>query len=92
MLDLPFTLDEVARRGDEFYERDVLPRVTAADTGRIVAIDIESGAYAIDADQLAAGDRVLTRNPDAVLWFRRIGSDYVHRFGGRSRAPVRRPA
>lgn len=33
--------------GDEIYERDLLPRVTAQDTGRIVAIDVEPGVYAI---------------------------------------------
>lgn len=84
MLELPFDLDELARLGDELYERDILPRVTAADMGRIVAIDVESGSYAIDADQLVAADRVLERNPEAVLWFRRVGADYVHHFGGTS--------
>jgi hypothetical protein len=37
--------------GDELYERDVLPRVTAADKGHFVAIDPSSGTFAIDADQ-----------------------------------------
>jgi hypothetical protein len=88
MLHLPFSLDEIARLGDALYERDVLPRVTDADLGHIVAIDVESGAFAIDPDQLTAGDRVLARHPDAVLWFRRVGADYVHRFGGRSLTQV----
>lgn len=84
MLKLPFDPNELARLGDEFYEREVLPRVTAADKGRIVAIDPKSGTYAIDADQLTAADRVLEQHPGAYLWFRRVGYDYVHRFGGGS--------
>jgi hypothetical protein len=83
MLELPFDPDEFARLGDEFYGREVLPRVTAADTGRIVAIDPQSGTYAIDADQLTAADRVLEQHPGAYLWFRRVGFDYVHRLGHR---------
>ncbi len=92
MLNLPFDPNEVARLGDEVYDRDVLPRVTAADEGCIVAIDVGSGAYAIHADQLVAGDLVLARNPEAVLWFRRIGFDYVHRLGGRSLPSLQRSA
>ena len=80
---LPFDPSEVALRGDEVYHRDVLPCVSVADQGCIVAIDVESGAYAIHADQLVAGDLVLAHNPAAVLWFRRIGADYLHRLGGR---------
>jgi hypothetical protein len=78
------SLDEIARLGDELYERDVLPRMTAEDAGRIVAIDVDSGAYAVHPDQLAAAHQVLASKPEAQLWFRRVGSTYVHHFGGRS--------
>ncbi len=44
---------------------------------------IESGAYEIDADELAASDRLLARKPDAQMWLRRVGSRYAHRFGPR---------
>lgn len=81
---LPYPMDEIARLGDALYERDVLPRLTDADTGHIVAIDVESGAYAIDPDQLAAAHRVLAEKPGAQIWFRRVGFAYVHHFGGRS--------
>jgi hypothetical protein len=50
MLKLPFDPNEVARLGDEVYDRDVLPCVTAADEGCIVAIDVGTGAFAIHAD------------------------------------------
>ena len=53
-----------------------------ADNGKIVAIDIESGEYAIAVDQLAACDRLRARFPDAQLWMLRVGSRYVTSFGG----------
>jgi hypothetical protein len=73
--------DEFARRGDEIYERAVRPHLTAADDGKFVAVDIETGVYEIDEDQLAAGKRLRARLPDAQTWFVRVGSPFLHRFG-----------
>lgn len=84
MPELRYPPDYIARRGDALYERDILPHMTAADTGHVVAIDVESGAYAIDPDQLTAAHRVLAQQPEAQLWFRRVGFRCVHHFGGRS--------
>jgi hypothetical protein len=84
-----YSKDEFARRGDEAYESKVRPLIGAKDEGQFVAIDIETGAYEIDADELTASDRLLARLPDAQVWLRRIGSRYVRRFGPRphSEAP-----
>jgi hypothetical protein len=46
-----------------------------------VAIDIETGTYEVDANELAASDRLLARVPNAQIWLRRIGFRYTHRFG-----------
>jgi hypothetical protein len=81
MVKLRFPLDELARMGDQIYERDILPRVTAQVTGRIVAIDVETGAYAIHGDKLTAIHQVLDVRPSAQIWVKRIGFAYVERFG-----------
>lgn len=81
--------DEHARRGDAIYERDVRPRVEPGDAGKYVAIDIETGAYEVDANELAASDRLLARVPDAQTWLRRVGSRYARRIG--PRPPAGRP-
>ncbi len=65
------------------YEAKVRPFVEAGNEGKFVAIDIETGGYEIDADELAASDRLRTRVPDAQTWLKRIGSGYVRRFGPR---------
>jgi len=74
-------MEEHARRGDEIYERDVRPRVEAGNQGKIVAIDIDTGAFEVAEDVLTASDRLLARYPEAQTWFVRIGCRVVHRFG-----------
>ncbi|HEX3130662.1 MAG TPA: hypothetical protein VH394_25210 [Thermoanaerobaculia bacterium] len=81
-----YSKEEFARRGDEIYERDVLPGLTAADEGKFVLIDIESGDYEVDRDEIAASDRLFARRPDAQVWFRQVGSRYARRFGPRFKA------
>jgi hypothetical protein len=78
-----YTREEFARRGDEWYERVLRPRVRPDDEGKFVAIDIETGEYEIDDDELAASDRLLARRPDAQIWLTRIGYRYARRFGPR---------
>lgn len=81
----PYSVEEYARLGDMIYERDVLPRVEPDDQGKFAAIDIVSGDYEVDREELAATDRLLARHPEAKIWMRRIGSRYTHRFGARPR-------
>jgi hypothetical protein len=74
-----------ARRGDTIYENDVLPQLKADDEGKFAAIDIDSGEYAIDRDELKAGNKLRARNPEAQIWMVRIGHRAVHRIGGHQR-------
>jgi hypothetical protein len=76
-----YSKEEFAQRGDAIYDRDIRPRAEPNHLGEIVAIDIETGAYEIDADEMAASDRLLARIPAAQIWLRRIGKPYLRRFG-----------
>jgi len=80
---------EFARRGEAIYERDIRPSVEATNKGKFVAIDIESGAYEINTDEMAASDRLLARVPGAQIWLKRVGSPYVRRFGPRPRSRIK---
>jgi hypothetical protein len=73
--------EEFARRGEEIYERSILPRICPEDDWKVVAIDLETGDYEIDKDEIAADHRLRARHPEALFWFRRVGSRYLHRFG-----------
>ena len=76
-----YSKEEFARRGDEIYESQVRPQVEAGNHGKIVVIDIDTGAWEMDTDENNASKRLEVRYPDAQIWFMRIGSRYVRRFG-----------
>ena len=77
--------EDVARRGERIYEQSVRPVVEEGNKGRIVAIDIETGAYEIADDVLTATDRLYAQHPSAQPWAVRIGYPAVYRFGPRKR-------
>lgn len=79
-----YSKEEFAQRGSAIYERQVRPQVEDGNQGKIVAIDIDTGAFEVAEDVLSASDRLLARCPNAQTWFVRIGSRAVHRFGLRS--------
>ena len=79
-----YSKEEFARRGDEIYESQVRPQVEEGNYGKIVAIDIETGAFEVADDILPATDRLFERVPDAQPWIVRIGHRAVDRFGSRS--------
>jgi hypothetical protein len=82
-LGLANSKEEFARRGDTIYERDIRRNVEEEHEGEFVAIDVETGAYEVDANELAASDRLGARIPNPQIWLKRVGSRYVRHFGPR---------
>jgi hypothetical protein len=78
--ELKYSKEEFARRGNEIYETHVRPQVEEGNHGKIVAIDIETGAFELAKDTMTASDRLLEHYPDAQIWLIRIGYKGVHRF------------
>ncbi len=79
-----YSKEEFARRGNEIYETQVRSQVEQGNDGKIVAIDIETGAFEVADDLLLASKQLETRLPDAQTWFVRIGHVAVDHFGARS--------
>ena len=79
-----YSKEEFARRGNEIYETQVRTQVEAGNHGKIVAIDIETGAFEIAEDLLSASKRLSARLPNAQTWFVRVGHSAVDHFGARS--------
>lgn len=46
-----YSKKEFARRGTEIYEQQVRPQVENGNQGKIVAIDIDSGAFEVAEDR-----------------------------------------
>jgi hypothetical protein len=76
-----YSKEEHAQRGDDIYERLVRPHVEMGNLGKIVAIDVDTGAFEVAEDTLTASQRLLARYPDAQIWWLRSGHRGVHRFG-----------
>ncbi|MFM8293986.1 MAG: hypothetical protein ACKN9E_05505 [Microcystaceae cyanobacterium] len=79
-----YTKEEFARRGNEIYESQVRSQVEQGNHGKIVAINIETGAFEVADTPMVAVDRLYEREPDAQPWVIRIGHRAVFRFGSRS--------
>jgi hypothetical protein len=68
------TKEEVARSGEEIYERDFRSNVESEHRGKFLVIDIESGHYEIDRNALEATHRVMARQPHGERYLLRVGS------------------
>jgi hypothetical protein len=79
-----YSKEEFAQRGDELYESQIRSQVEEGNHGKIVAIDIETGAFELADDTMVATQQLYNRLPDAQPWVVRIGYRAVHRFGARS--------
>ena len=75
--------EEFARRGDAIYEKEIRPLLKKRDVGKFLAIDIETGEYAISPDELKACHKLRARIPDAQIWMVRVGYATTRSFGGR---------
>ena len=80
-----YSKEEFAQRGDALYESQIRSQIDEeGDRGKIVAIDIETGAFEIADSIVTASEHLLTRVPDAQTWFIRIGHQAVYHFGART--------
>ena len=81
--------DEIAQRGQALFERDIRPAVPATDRGKFLVLDVESGAYEIDRDELNALERMRSRRPEGALYVLRIGHPTAYHLGrGRLAASI----
>jgi hypothetical protein len=77
-----YSKEEFARRGDALVASKVRPQLTAADADKFVAIDIETGEYELDQNEMKAVARLRKRIPDPQIWLVHVSLGYLHRFGG----------
>lgn len=83
MANRTYTTEETVRRGREIYERGVRAEVEAAHDGEFVVVDVTTGSWEVGEDDVAASERALAKNPEAVLYFARVGRQAAYRLGTR---------
>ena len=78
-----FSAEEVKQRAEEIYAQSLRQRLeTDENIGKVLVIDVETGDYEVDTDEIAATHRALEKHPGAALWGLRIGYDVMHALGG----------
>ena len=83
-----YTTEEVAARGEAIYAEQIRAQVEVGNKGKFLVLDIETGDYEIDAEDLQATLRMLSKRPAAVLYGLRIGYSTAYRLGGRFKVKV----
>ena len=76
--------EEVVRRGRQMYEARLREQLEIAHSGEFLILNVQTGEYEVDRDDVAASRRARLRFPDAPLLPIRIGHAPAVRIGGRS--------
>lgn len=79
---MKYSREEVATRGESIYEREIRHIVENQCKGQFLVLDIETGEYEINQDDLIATKRAMAKRPAAVLYGLRIGYPAAYRVGG----------
>jgi len=82
-----YTTQEIARRGQELYDREVRANVEPDHNGEFLVIDVETGEYELAATAVEGMDRIQERRPDAPLYIVRVGSQTAYKLGWRGGSP-----
>ena len=78
--------DDVAIRGRVLYHNRIREEITA-EKGTLVVIDVDSGDYEVDTNEVDAWMRLRERRPDAVTWVERVGYPAPYRMESRITDP-----
>jgi hypothetical protein len=80
-----YSKEELAQRGQGLYESGIREQVeSSGNIDKIVAIDIETGAFEVAENVLTATNQLFKRFSNAQPWVIRIGHRAVYHFGARS--------
>jgi hypothetical protein len=78
-----YTEEAIARIAEEIYRRDIRPKVMPQHKGKFLALDIESGDYAIEEEDWRAGEAIRARRPEGIFFFFRIGYTSAYAIGAK---------
>jgi hypothetical protein len=76
-----YSKEETGRKGREIYRQLVEPQMGEELRGKIVAVDIDTGEFAVGDKVLDATGKLRARLPEAQIWCERVGYPAVYKFG-----------
>ena len=78
-----YTSEEIVERGEALYNQQIRADVEAGNEGKFLVLDIETGTYEMDANEMTAVQRAKAQIPNAVLYIMRIVYATAYRLGSR---------
>ncbi|MDE2844636.1 MAG: hypothetical protein OXN21_14835 [Chloroflexota bacterium] len=76
-----YSTDEIRERAGKIYQQDIRHLVEPKHNGKFVVIDIESGDYEINEDDITAEERLEERRPGCPGHLFRIGYESAFAIG-----------
>ncbi|HEY3330151.1 MAG TPA: hypothetical protein VGK19_09045 [Capsulimonadaceae bacterium] len=80
--------DAVVERGERIYNNNLRQLLDAANFGRYVVIDVDTGEYRLGDEHRATVLAFLAEKPDAILYTKLIGYSTTAAIGGRMKPEV----
>ena len=78
--------EEIVRRGQALYDQTIRPKVEAGHIGWFLVVNVLTGEYEMDPDDLEAAKLASARFGAAPLFAVRIGYPAAYHLGGQSEA------
>jgi hypothetical protein len=72
---------EIVQRGQALYEQQIRAQVEASHPGQFLILEIETGDYEIDAEDVRALQRAKAKHPEGAFYIVRVGSPTAYRLG-----------
>ena len=73
------TTDEQVRLGTTIYAEKIRPLLTPEDDGKFVAIDVHSGDFEMDEDEVQALQQLRERRPTGLFWLECVGQPAAYK-------------
>jgi hypothetical protein len=77
----PVSANEIVALGQQLYDRDIRNQVEPDHKGQMLALDVDSGTYAMGDDSFVAIQRLKAKVPDARAYLVRVGYSTAVRIG-----------
>ncbi len=76
-----YTSAEIVRRGHALYEQQIRAQVETSHPGYFLVLDIETGDYELDVEDVCAVQRAKAKHPGGAFYIVRVGSPTAYRLG-----------
>lgn len=80
---------EIVQRGQTLYDQQIRAQVEPQHPGDFLILDIETGDYEIDVEDVQALQRAKAKHPDGAFYIVRIGAPTAYRLGAHLLTPAR---